>query len=308
MNRYNVRPNGLGIIIIQMSFLLAMKKPVVAVVPNTDNIIFDLKRIFKIPDSCLTIEIGTDGYPDLESDELCTYAPYFSSDQVELYGKTFTTQRRQKPCVALAMSHGKGIGTDIQPKIMPYNKFATEEEYNQIFHQLSNFGYDVISINRPEINVEQKTYLLNELCEFVIGYEGGLHHLAHCLKIPSIVLPWKYNDIGGDPVYPGMYYETHRYHADKKTYFLNTVDEFFNLNQTKLKELIESLHNNQGNNVLFDPRTTMDPDTLKIYGPNHLSLEPRVCWCETRGVYTTNFIKEHLPLEHMVKYPYKSMT
>lgn len=307
MTRYNLPKDGLGTLIIKMSFLLATGQPTIAVVPNENNLVFDLKRIFKIPDDRLTIELGSNGYPDLETDELCTFAPYFTSDIINLFGKDFGTARKKKPCVALVMHHGTGLGDNLPSRSMPYNKFATANEYNQIFDQLSKFGYDVISINSRDIDVEQKTYLLNELCEFVIGYEGGMHHLAHCLGIPSIVLPWKYNDMGHPPVYPGIYYETHRYHADKKTYFLNTIDEFFNLDQTQLTQLLERLHNNQGNNILFDANTYMIPETLEIFN-RHMNLTPRICWCETRGEYTTNFIKQHLPLDRMIKYPYKSTT
>lgn len=307
MTRYNVWPQGLGTIITQLSFLIATGEKTTAVVSNEDNIIFDLKRIFQIPDSVLTIEIGDNGHPDLETDELCTFAPYISPDTISLFGSTFSTQRKKKPCVALSMHHGNGLGENLWPKIMPFNKYATADEYSQIFNQLTQFGYDVVVINSKDINIEQKIYLLNELCEFVIGYEGGLHHLAHCLKVPSIILPWKYNDIGEKPVYPGIYFETHRFHPDKKTYFLNTVEDFLKLDQGQLNQIIEDLYNDRGNNILFDPKTFMIPETLEIYNDG-MNLTPRICWCETRGVRVTNFIKEHLPLERMVKYPYKSKT
>lgn len=306
--RCNIRPAGLGITIIQLSFLLAMRRPVTAVVANADNLVYDFKRIFKIPDSILTIEQGTDGYPDLESDELCTYAPYFFSDRIALFGQDFSTARKKKPCVALAMHHGSGLGEDLPLKGMPFNKFATADEYRQIFDLLTQAGYDVIVINRPNINIEQKIFLLNELCEFVVGYEGGIAQLAHVLKVPTIILPWKYNDMGHDPVYPGILYEPHRYHVDSKTHFLNSVDELLTLSKQDLGQLVECLYNDGGNNILFEPGVTLNPETLEIYTANGLNLTPRIMWCETRGAYTTNFIKTHLPIENMIKYPLKSKT
>jgi hypothetical protein len=306
--RCNIRPAGLGIIIIQLSFLLAMRRPVTAIVANADNLVYDFKRIFKIPDAQLIVEQGTDGYPDLESDELCTYAPYFSSDTVTLFGKDFDTARKKKPCVALAMHHGSGLGEDLPLKGMPFNKFATANEYRQIFDMLTSAGYDVIVMNRADVDVEQKIFLINELCEFVVGYEGGIAQLAHILKVPAIILPWKYNDMGHAPVYPGILYEPHRYHVDSKTYFLNSVDEFLNLSKHDLDHLVERLHNDGGNNILFDPKVTLNPDTLEIHTANGLNLTPRICWCETRGAYTTEFIKTYLPIENMVKYRLKSTT
>ena len=306
--RCNIRPAGLGIIIIQLSFLLAMRRPVTAVVANADNLVYDFKRIFQIPDSILTIEQGADGYPDLESDELCTYAPYFFSNTITLFGQDFSTAKKKKPCVALAMHHGSGLGEDLPLKGMPFNKFATADEYHQIFAMLTGAGYDVIVMNHASIDVERKIFLINELCEFVVGYEGGIAQLAHVLKVPAIILPWKYNDMGHAPVYPGILYEPHRYHVDPKTYFLNSVNELLNLSKHDLDHLVERLYNDGGNNILFDPGVTLNPNTLEIHTASGLNLTPRICWCETRGAYTTDFIKTHLPIENMVKYRLKSTT
>jgi hypothetical protein len=267
--------------------------------------VYDLKRIFGIPDSQLVVELGSDGLPDLETDELCTYAPYFHSDTVNLFGHQYSTARKKKPCVALAMHHGTGLG---ESKSMPYNKFATADDYNQTFQKLTESGYDVITMNQRGMTLEQKVYVLNELCDFVIGYEGGLHHLAHVLEIPCIVFPWQYNDCGDDPVYPGMYYETHRFQPDRRTWFLKTVDEFLVWSPAELITMIDRLHNQQGNNVLFANGTTLDPATLKITAIDGMDLTPRIMWCKTRGEYTTAFVKEHLPIDSMVKYPIKSMT
>jgi hypothetical protein len=308
MNRFNVRPHGLGIIITQLSFLLALRKKVVAVVQNTDNIMHDLKRIFAIGDDRLTIESGRPGYPDLETDELCTYVPYWHSDTVLLFGQEHNTAPKKKPCVALAMHHNGGLSDASGLQGMPYNKFATAEEYNQLFQQLTANGYDVITMNQSAMNLEHKIYLLNQLCDFVVGYEGGLGHLAHLLRIPYFCLPWRLNDMGHAGVQPGLWYETHRFHADRRTWFLQSADEFLSWNREKLAQMVNQLYNDQGNNVLFEPGTTLDPDTLKITAADGRDLTPRIMWCETRGKHTTAFIKEHLPIAHMQKYPLKSMT
>jgi hypothetical protein len=308
MNKYNIRPRGLGIIITQLSFILATKRTACAVVSNSDNIVYDLKRIFNISDEQLIIEQGAHGFPDLETDELGTYAPYYYSDSLTLFGQSCLIKKSKKPCVALAMHHGQGLGQHLESKRMPYNKFATAEQYQNVFTWLTNMGYDVITMNQSSVNLEQKVYLLNELCEFVIGYEGGLQHLAHMLKIPCIVFPWRYNDAGDDPVYPGMYYETHRFHADRRTWFLQDTNEVLSWGPDNLAQLLDNLHSEQGNNILFESGTVIDPCSLKITAQNGMDLTPRIMWCKTRGTYTTDFVKKHLPIEHMVKYPLKSTT
>jgi hypothetical protein len=287
---------------------MAMQKPVVAVVNNQDNLVYDFKRIFDIPDARLTIESGQHGYPDLETDELCTYAPYFHADHVNLFGKTYSTARKQKPCVALAMHHDGGLDEGREFRSMPHNKFATAEEYNLIFQKLTADGYDVITMNQSGMTVENKIYILNELCDFVIGYEGGLGHLAHVLKIPYLVLPWKFNDMGHAGEQPGLWYESHRFHPDLKTWFLTDTEEFLSWDSAQLQLMIDQLYNNGGNNILFDSGTRFDPKTYNITNGDHMDLTPRIMWCQTRGKYTTAFIKQHLPLENMVKYPLKSTT
>jgi hypothetical protein len=305
---YNLPPHGLGTIIIKTSFLLALSRSVTAVVPNADNLIYDFKRIFQIPDSQLTIELGTNGYPDLETDELCTYAPYFHSNHVRVLGKEYSTSPKRKPCVALAMHHDGGLTDPTGHYGMPYNKFATADEYNQLIQHLTAQGYDVITMNQSGMMLEQKIYLLNELCDFVVGYEGGLGHLAHVLQIPYFCLPWRLNDMGHPGVQPGLWLEAQRFHPDRRTWFLKNTAEFLSWNKDQLTHMINRLHDQQGNNILFDPGTTLDPVTLKISTKNGHDLTPRIMWCETRGAYTTAFVREHLPLKNMQKYPLKSTT
>lgn len=310
MNRFalNLPSHGLGVCIIKLSFLLAMGRPVTAVVPNQDNLVFEFKQIFCIPDSVMTVELGTHGHADIESDELCTYAPYFGASQVLLFDRHYSTAKKRKPCVALTMHHNGGLTDPFGNYFMPYNKFATAEDYNAIFQKLTSMGYDVITMNQTSMTLEQKIYILNELCDFVIGYEGGLGHLAHVLGIPYLCLPWRFNDMGHPGVEPGLWYEAQRFHPDRRTWFLKDTQEFLLWDKPLLNEKIEQLYLDQGNNILFDSNTYMNPDSLNIRARNGMDLTPRIMWCETRGTYTTAFIKEHLPLKNMQKYPLKSMT
>ena len=306
---YNIRAQGLGIIITQLSFLMAMHKKIVAVAPESSNIIHDLKRIFLISDDRLTIELGTHGHPDLATDELCTYAPYYCPDTIQVLGQTFSTARKKKPCVALTMHHPGGYGNSKIGFNMPNNKFATPEEYEQVFSMLTQMGYDVITMNQNSVNLEQKVYLLNQLCDAVIGYEGGVGHLAHMLQIPYIVFPWRLDHFGQPELEKDvLWYETQRFQPDRRTWFLKNVEELLSWTRADLLNMIDCLYNLGGNNILFDPDTVMNPETYQIFAKNGMDLTPRIMWCETRGAYTSALIREQLPLEYMVKYPLKSIT
>ena len=276
---YQGREAGLGVIITQLSFLLYTQRPVELWVPNTDNLAVAIKRIWQIPDDQLTIKIGTnpDAIPNLESDELCAYAPYLFNSSLRLMDRIVPLNPQRKKYAAVCMHHGKGLREDIATREMPYNKFATAEEYEKLFTLIDRAGYDIITMNSATTDLEHKAYLLNEYCDVVIGYEGGLHHLAHLLKIPSIILPWRFCDNGDPPILPGIYYEPHRYHPDRRTWFvMGDVDrELLSWTPEQLKHKINELYQDQGNNILFDPRTTFNPDTLRIRHP-YRDLTPRL--------------------------------
>jgi len=301
---------GLGLIIVKISFALAMHRPVQIRLPNSDNVAYDIKRIFKISDDRLEIVCDPTSQRELDiidSDELGTYAPYFESDVIQLFGQDFSTARKKKKCVALAVHHGSGLGEDTTVRSMPLNKYATSKQYQEIFLKLTQDGYDVLSMNHVGLRLEDKAYMLNQLCDFVIGYEGGLGHLAHLLKIPYIVLPWRLNDSGDPLQLPNGWFETHRFHADRRTWFVDSVEEFLTWSTQQLQHRVEDLYNLGGNNILFRPTVMFDPDTLEIASSKktqlgYMDLTPRI------GPNAKQFIKEHLPIENMVKYPVKSMT
>ena len=297
--RLSIPPQGLGLIIIKLSFLLRLERPIELVVPNSDNVVYAIKQIFQIPDHHLRLVSGPRVVDDLDSDELTVYSGYFFRPKIKLFGHDFVTGRRGKSAVALAMHHGTGLGQDLELKSMPFNKYATQAQYDAVFHSLTQAGYDVITMNNRDMDIEQKTYVLNELCEFVVGYEGGLMHLAHVLKIPCFVLPWRYNDMGHEPQYPGIWYETHRYHGDTRTWFLRSVEEFVGWSAKQLSDQVDALYADQGNNILFDPHTTLDKQSMEIhyrprYSPGWMDLTPRFADPEARQ-RALEFIRHNLP-------------
>ena len=276
---YQGREAGLGVIITQLSFLLACDRPVELWVPNENNLAIEIKRIWQISDDRLHIRTGYNpqAISNIESDELCVYVDYFHSEILYL-DKITPINTSRKKCAAVCMHHGKGLREDISTRSMPYNKFATARQYEILFTLLDRSGYDIITMNSSSMDLKTKTRLLNEMCDCVIGYEGGLHHLAHVLRIPSIILPWKFCDNGDPPIPPGIYYEPQRYHPDRRTWFVmqDADHDILTWTPRQFRDKIDELYAGQGNNILFDPLTTFDPNTLRIRHPLRRDLTPRL--------------------------------
>lgn len=276
---YHLRPDGLGIVIIELCVLLATNKKIHAFVPTQNHMLYDFKRVFNISDDRLTIIYEENSVNDPASnDRMKTFVPYFTADTVRLFGEDYPVGRRNKPCIGLAMHHAGGTlgGNDFDPlgekralKDFPFNKFATYDTYSKIIKLITDSGYDVITFNSPKINVEYKSFLLNNLCNCIIGYEGGAIQLAHTLKVPAIVLPWNAWFDGDDHWKSGAVWdperiESHGYHIDRQTYFLKSQEEIVAWDHEKLKLIIDSLYNNQGNNVFFTNEVTVDIENLAV--------------------------------------------
>jgi len=281
---YHLRPDGLGIVIIELCVLLATNKKIHAFVPTQNHMLYDFKRVFNISDDRLTIIYEENSVNDPASnDRMKTFVPYFTADTVRLFGEDYPVGRRNKPCIGLAMHHAGGTlgGNDFDPlgekralKDFPFNKFATYDTYSKIIKLITDSGYDVITFNSPKINVEYKSFLLNNLCNCIIGYEGGAIQLAHTLKVPAIVLPWNAWFDGethwkdGTP-WDSERVEAHKYHIDRKTYFLKSQEEILSWDNFQLKTMIDTLYNNKGNNILFSEQLTIDPADLTVNLPNY---------------------------------------
>ena len=103
---YQGREAGLGVIITQLSFLLACDRPVELWVSNENNLAAEIKRIWQIPDDRFSIRIGINpqAIPNIESDELCVYVDYFYSETLCLDQITPIKKSRKKHYVYVCKS------------------------------------------------------------------------------------------------------------------------------------------------------------------------------------------------------------
>jgi hypothetical protein len=262
---------GLGTHLMILSALMATDLKIHAYTWHKNNPTPELLRIFKIPENKFRVSLDPGIVkPHFHCDNIKRFSPYLEAESVNLFNNDFKITKSNKPCIALAMHHGSGLMdfNDPQSRVLPFNRYASPEIYNQIYKLILAAGYDPIVINRTDIDLEQKTYILNELCEAVICYEGGLAHLAHVLKVPTIMLPWRcveQGDTDNSCHQDLVKYSSHIFQQDRKTWFLDTQEEISDWTANILKDTIDKLHNDQGNSIYFDTNMTIDYDSLKIF-------------------------------------------
>jgi len=269
---YKLTHAGLGTVIGTLSMLLSAGHPV-KLYANQNQLVHGLKSFLNIPDAQLIISTDDSCAEDISgklSDQGKYFSPYFNVDSVQVFGHTLPTQKSSKPCIGLAMYAGSIPKANTNNE-HPYNRYYSQEVYSSIFRLITDSGYDVVTLNSGSVDLEHKIFLLNELCECVIGYEGGMCHLAHVLKIPTIILPYHHDGGNGKRALRDehglvdipLLYATHKLHIDRRTYFLNSQDEIINWTPDQLKQKINNLHNKQGNNVLFGDMV-INSNTLQV--------------------------------------------
>lgn len=264
---YSFRSGGFGIAIMEISMLLHTGLELVCRVPTAGHPLFDLKRIWQVPDSRMTIQLAENcGWHPASNDMIKAFSPYYMPERVSLFGQEYATGRPNRPCIGLAM-HAYGLGDDLLTRQSPYHKFATREIYDQIVALCDRSGYDVVTVNQPGMSVEHKAFLLTEYCAALISYEGGVAHLAHTLSVPCIVLPWRYHGDGAR-IEPGCQITqiAHSYHMDRRTYFPVTQEEITGWTPADLHSCIDRLYRLEGNNIYYQPGVYLDRDNLKFVG------------------------------------------
>lgn len=277
---HNVPPGGLGDAIGLLSVLLATGC-CVEVTESYPMLCQQLKKIFLIPDQKLTVNFDK----DIISDNWLTlksklFVPYFPTHAVNVFDKCYKidrSTRKKKPCIALCAYSDENMADQLdssQRQDFPYNRVYPRSLWKDIYHLCINANYDVIYINRTDISVEQKVFLLNELCDAVICAEGGIAHLAHLLKIPTIILPWHHWIDGTTSPY--QIYVAHGLHVDPRTWFLESADELLSWSTNQLEDTIQRLYLDQGNNAYLSGLLQIDHKELCTRAPLHTWLDTMI--------------------------------
>ena len=245
---YTTSAMAVGMSISFLSMLLNSDNSFHIKVDSPNHSLFPLKKIFNISDEKLSLSVTDDLSQNIFwelSDVGKLTSPYLSPAFVNVKGQQLSVGSKiNKPCIALACYQDKEHlkNYDAADYNWPNNRYWSIKEYAQIFELIKKSGYEVVTLDNHAISLEDKVYWLNEYCEAVIGYEGGLCHLAHTLKIPTIILPWRPYE---------TFLNIHSLHLDKRTYFLNSFEEILTWNEFDLQDKIEQLYNQITNNVFY---------------------------------------------------------
>jgi hypothetical protein len=257
MIQYSSQINGLGSTIGWLSFLLYANSPVTIQVSPIQtgqlDVVNRLKQLFNIPDSKISLEVDNN-LTDLNcvmrhGDAAKLFAPYIEYQNVPNW---------KKPCIGFACSNkSEDIFTKDQfvsidnSKEFPYNRYYPIEDNSKIFELIKRAGYDVITFDHLNFGLEQKITTMANLCDAVIGYEGGLCHIAHTLGIPTIILPWKFT-LTGNIMDTYNHCHSQLLHLDKKTFFVDHIYDILNWSPNTLISKIDELKEGQGNNMFLN--------------------------------------------------------
>lgn len=153
-----------------------------------------------------------------------------------------------------------------------YQKMYPLLDYEQIFRLIKLAGYDVITFDSKAITKKEKANIIENMCECVIGYEGGVAHLCHMLDVPFFMLPWRTDNL--------IKFQNHKIHKiehvmhlDLKTYFFKTIKELHNYTPSNLVNQIELLKNNLGNNSLLQDKDLLAQDFCSFVSSAQKTLE-----------------------------------
>lgn len=221
------------------------------------------KKIFNIGDDRLRLK----SYNEHISDDVFVDP----QDLFKLYSSYVIKERTKKTrkFVGLSCYHSADFMFDCtnMNTNYPNNKLYPIEIYQRLFQIIKSWGYDVITFDSKDTSIEDKADLIYNMCDFVIGYEGGIAHLSHMLDTPTFILPWRV-----DTVLPELL------HLDKKTYFCQSVNEVFNWSKDDILEKVCQLNNKETNNRFLNNQLTLVNNAYRFsvtgVGLNPLLLGP----------------------------------
>jgi hypothetical protein len=191
------------------------------------------KKIFNVGDNQLLLKSYNETFPNdifIDPQDLFKmYSPYVIKER----------PNKTRKYVGLSCYHSADFMFDCTNMNTDYpnSKLYPIEIYQRLFQLIKSWGYDVITFDSRDVSVEDKADVIYNMCDFVIGYEGGIAHLSHMLDTPTFILPWRV-----DTVIPELL------HLDKKTYFCQSINEVLGWSRSDILEKVYQLNKKETNN------------------------------------------------------------
>lgn len=258
---------GLGDNLCLISLLAKIDEPVTLHVSNDHNTFDRLsqyKRIFKIPDSKLTISlIQTNGDFRSIGWPLKLMHDYYKPPMISANGRSILTSFKndEKRCIAVAGFFDKPPENNNNE--WPWCRQRPIEYWARIYAWLKSIRYEVITVDYAYHNLENKIELMTKHCAAVISYEGGMAHLGHMLSLPVFMVDWKYPT----PSTPLDRFHCEFVHRTDSVYILRDDEELFTWDEGQVKSKISALRQGQTNNRLVNGECRIEFAGPEIFGP-----------------------------------------
>ena len=241
---------GLGDNLCLLSTLANVRPQVELQINNTHNTFDRLtsyKRIFRIPDSQLTIvQVEENGsYPNTGWPNKI-FTDYHRPLYVTANGASHKiNSKKDKPCIAVACSF------DYHPTDgdrWPWCRARPHEYWGRVIAHIKKLGYDVITVDLAHHNLEDKVELLARHCMAIVSYEGGMAHLAHMLGMPCFLLDWK---LPSPSTTLGQFH-CEFVHMTNTVYVLRDDEEFMSWSNDEFVRKMHGLQAGETNNRLIN--------------------------------------------------------
>ena len=236
---------GLGTAINVLSLISSLNDNVTIATNAETSIYHQLKSVFNLPNIEISYSQSISNNVIGNSDFTKVVSRYFDTNSI-----IAKPNNQFKKVIVLAQYNGAAEYDSMSTAVtFPYNRYYPKEIYKKLFDLATAAGFEVVTLNHNYMELEELVHFLQKHCACIIGYDGGLSHLAHVLQIPAVVFPWHHQTNGIEFKNPdGEPNTAHLLHLDRKTYIPNDVNEIYSWDGHYLHLLIDQLNNDCGNN------------------------------------------------------------
>ena len=263
---------------------------------HTFDRLTDFKRVLNIPDSAFKlVQTESNGDFAVLGWPVKLFSKYYNPKSVMIRGQElsldYENTRDSKGYIGLVCyttnqsyvdTNGNYIEWDNNLEVnrgcnnvFPQTRLRPVDYYARVFEFIKTRRYDVITIDSMHTNFEDKVEMMAKHCKAIIGYEGGIAHLAHILNIPYFMLDWQHpcpNTIYGD-----LHCEI--VHQSKCLHVLRHDEELFGWTAAEFDQKIYNVFSGYGNNRFVNGEYKIKfknglNESTTITGPNGPTVFP----------------------------------